>query len=166
MKVNPLAVATTIGFVPYFTRAFANQPLKNNIVRSFATRTIVSDNSLFKINNTSVSVSSSTTSRPMIFKKLFSAVGGGYSNKIDYATLPYPCTELATAAQDGKVPEEMVSKDGKKLKVATFAGGCFWGVELAYQRIPGVEYTAVVSLCDCHHVLILLNPSITLTLYL
>jgi len=28
-------------------------------------------------------------------------------------------------------------------EVATFAGGCFWGVELAYQREPGVVGTAV-----------------------
>jgi hypothetical protein len=34
-----------------------------------------------------------------------------------------------------------VSKDGNE--IATFAGGCFWGVELLYQRMPGVIGTAV-----------------------
>ena len=29
------------------------------------------------------------------------------------------------------------------LKIATFAGGCFWGLELAYQREPGVTNTSV-----------------------
>lgn len=29
------------------------------------------------------------------------------------------------------------------LKFATFAGGCFWGLELAYQRVPGVVATSV-----------------------
>ncbi|PNW80156.1 hypothetical protein CHLRE_08g380300v5 [Chlamydomonas reinhardtii] len=29
------------------------------------------------------------------------------------------------------------------LKLATFAGGCFWGIELAYQRVPGVVATTV-----------------------
>ncbi|GFR49326.1 hypothetical protein Agub_g11352 [Astrephomene gubernaculifera] len=29
------------------------------------------------------------------------------------------------------------------LKLATFAGGCFWGLELAYQRVPGVTSTSV-----------------------
>jgi hypothetical protein len=29
------------------------------------------------------------------------------------------------------------------LKLATFAGGCFWGLELAYQRVPGVVKTSV-----------------------
>ncbi|KAG1674721.1 hypothetical protein FOA52_013556 [Chlamydomonas sp. UWO 241] len=29
------------------------------------------------------------------------------------------------------------------LKLATFAGGCFWGIELAYQRVPGVTATSV-----------------------
>ncbi len=28
-------------------------------------------------------------------------------------------------------------------KLATFAGGCFWSVELAFQRVPGVIKTAV-----------------------
>lgn len=40
-------------------------------------------------------------------------------------------TELAPA----KAPE------GKEL--GTFAGGCFWGLELAFQRVPGVESTSV-----------------------
>ncbi|KAK2078453.1 hypothetical protein QBZ16_003293 [Prototheca wickerhamii] len=28
-------------------------------------------------------------------------------------------------------------------KIATFAGGCFWGLELAFQRLPGVTHTSV-----------------------
>lgn len=28
-------------------------------------------------------------------------------------------------------------------EIATFAGGCFWGLELAYQRLPGVAKTSV-----------------------
>lgn len=33
--------------------------------------------------------------------------------------------------------------NGRPLEQATFAGGCFWGVELAYQREPGVICTQV-----------------------
>ncbi|EFN53814.1 hypothetical protein CHLNCDRAFT_25450, partial [Chlorella variabilis] len=29
------------------------------------------------------------------------------------------------------------------LEIATVAGGCFWGLELAYQRVPGVVKTSV-----------------------
>jgi peptide methionine sulfoxide reductase MsrA len=28
-------------------------------------------------------------------------------------------------------------------QLATFAAGCFWSVELMYQRTPGVKHTAV-----------------------
>ena len=38
-------------------------------------------------------------------------------------------------AQAGIVPTR--SKDGEHA-VATFAGGCFWGTELHFQRLPGV----------------------------
>jgi peptide-methionine (S)-S-oxide reductase len=37
----------------------------------------------------------------------------------------------------------VVPPPAEGLEAATFAGGCFWGIELAYQRIPGVEKTWV-----------------------
>lgn len=85
-----------------------------------------------------------TTALPMVFDKLFSSFGGGggFNAAIDYTALPYPCPQLATAAEDGAVLEN-IEKGGKKYSVASFAGGCFWGFELAYQRVEGVEYTAV-----------------------
>ncbi|CAD7702527.1 unnamed protein product [Ostreobium quekettii] len=33
--------------------------------------------------------------------------------------------------------------EGNTLPMATFAGGCFWGLQLAYQRVPGVVETCV-----------------------
>eukprot|EP00798_Chlamydomonas_sp_ICE-L_P007713 gene7713-881_t len=35
----------------------------------------------------------------------------------------------------------------KSMKLATFAGGCFWGLELAYQRVPGVENPTYNAVC-------------------
>lgn len=70
--------------------------------------------------------------------------GGAYDAKMDYATLDYPGPELGAAALAGQVVVEVSSSDSTTLlRAATFAGGCFWGLELAYQRIPGVAYTAV-----------------------
>lgn len=39
---------------------------------------------------------------------------------------------------------ELAPKEAPEgLKLATLAGGCFWGIELAYQRVPGVVSTSV-----------------------
>ena len=75
----------------------------------------------------------------MILGNLFG--GGAFNLKIDYSSLDHPGPELATLAQEGKVPQ--TSPKEPHLKLATFAGGCFWGLELAFQRIPGVVRTAV-----------------------
>lgn len=82
----------------------------------------------------------------MIFEKFFSSLGGGgaFGLKIDYNAMLYPVPELASLALSSTVPEEIERKEQEtSYNVATFAGGCFWGLELAYQRVPGVEFTAV-----------------------
>ena len=79
------------------------------------------------------------TALPMIFERFFG--GGAYSLGIDYSQLPHPGPELAKWAAQGKI--QPVSDKDPNLQIATFAGGCFWGLELAYQRVPGVVYTAV-----------------------
>jgi len=80
----------------------------------------------------------------MIFGDLFRGLmsdGGAFAAGIDYSELDHPGLELADAAENGKV---LVSSErNPQLELATFAGGCFWGLELAYQRVPGVEHTAV-----------------------
>ena len=47
--------------------------------------------------------------------------------------------EAGEHALRGEVPTR--TSDG--YEVATFAGGCFWGTELHFQRIPGVVATCV-----------------------
>jgi len=65
-------------------------------------------------------------------------------SRIDYdglAGLPSSLGRDAGAwALEGEVP--VSSNDGKYL-VASFAGGCFWGTELHFQRLPGVIATCV-----------------------
>jgi len=44
---------------------------------------------------------------------------------------------------------------------ATFAGGCFWGVQLAFQRVPGVTHTEVrLSPCLSSPLLLCAQPLI------
>jgi len=63
------------------------------------------------------------------------------SSVINYSGLDFPGNELGQMAMDGKVV--VMSERFPELQAATFAGGCFWGLELAFQRVPGVLYTAV-----------------------
>ncbi|EFJ45881.1 hypothetical protein VOLCADRAFT_82056 [Volvox carteri f. nagariensis] len=54
----------------------------------------------------------------------------GFNNVFSFFGKPEGCKLAAKEAPAG-------------LKLATFAGGCFWGLELAYQRVPGVISTTV-----------------------
>lgn len=49
---------------------------------------------------------------------------------LQWARAAKPGTQLVPPAPEGQ-------------EAATFAGGCFWGIELAYQRVPGVGQTWV-----------------------
>jgi peptide-methionine (S)-S-oxide reductase len=80
--------------------------------------------------------------------------GGAYNLQIDYESLDFPGKELAKYAQEGQIPSQSSlpssssssspnTSSTQQLQLATFAGGCFWGLELAFQRVPGVAYTCV-----------------------
>ena len=72
--------------------------------------------------------------------KSFGILGGvDYSalDGLDKSSLARQAGEWALA---GEVP--IRSADGR-YEVATFAGGCFWGTELHFQRLPGVVATCV-----------------------
>lgn len=66
---------------------------------------------------------------------------GAFGEKVVYNTLDHPGPELAQLAEDGRCTAYSIRDP--HLAMATFAGGCFWGLELAYQRMPGVACTAV-----------------------
>ena len=45
--------------------------------------------------------------------------------------------------QNPSMPDLLFPMQPSSLKQATFAAGCFWGLELAFQRVPGVVSTSV-----------------------
>lgn len=127
---------TCTAFVAAATSASAFS-IQSSGGRSFVTRaTSLVNKSRFPVSK---SVQKGGAHMTMLFGNLFG--GGAYNSKIDYQNLDHPGPELATAAEAGLVLS--VSDKDSNLKLATFAGGCFWGLELAYQRVPGVVYTGV-----------------------
>ncbi len=82
--------------------------------------------------------------------------GGSYNLGIDYDSLAFPGPEVGSMAIEITQASLEATKNGKNvpcspsaspllphLDLATFAGGCFWGLELAFQRCEGVEHTLV-----------------------
>jgi methionine-S-sulfoxide reductase len=50
---------------------------------------------------------------------------------------------LLISVSTGYANPSKLTKGGKKLELATFAGGCFWCMEPPYDRLPGVEKITV-----------------------
>jgi peptide-methionine (S)-S-oxide reductase len=131
-SVMAIVAASSTAASSAFTANAAGRPFMTR--SSFLSRSLPtgSGSGINKFNTASLSMN--------IFTNLFSSLGsGGYEAKIDYTSLDYPGPELGAAALAGQV----VVPSDPTLAAATFAGGCFWGLELAYQRVPGVSYTAV-----------------------
>jgi len=78
--------------------------------------------------------------------------GGSYNLGIDYDTLSFPgpevgamaisITQIRRGGNENALPPSR-SPSLPHLELTTLAGGCFWGLELALQRCPGVEHTLV-----------------------
>jgi peptide-methionine (S)-S-oxide reductase len=114
----------------------------NTAGRSFVSR---ASSSVFQKSHVFPSSLSRSTPRlnsglNMFFGNLFGAAAAK-GPPIDYTALDFPGPELGAAAKEGRFL--VTSEREPNLAIATFAGGCFWGLELAYQRVPGVVYTAV-----------------------
>jgi len=63
--------------------------------------------------------------------------------KIDYESLDgFDLKSLARQSGQWAI-SDTVPRTYEQYNVATFAGGCFWGTELHYQRIPGVIATCI-----------------------
>merc|ERR1719217_2023339 len=97
-------------------------------------------------------VLATTTARAVRFGRVLAPVGllGGASllssararKKIDYESLTgLPESWAVEAAKHALAGNTPIKSDGG-YDIATFAGGCFWGVELRFQRVPGVIATA------------------------
>eukprot|EP00908_Phaeocystis_cordata_P026188 Transcript_8657.p1 GENE.Transcript_8657~~Transcript_8657.p1 ORF type:complete len:284 (+),score=88.69 Transcript_8657:101-853(+) len=64
-------------------------------------------------------------------------------SRIDYSSLKGRPRSLGFEAGEWALNGEVPIKSTDGWEVATFAGGCFWGTELHFQRFPGVIATCV-----------------------
>jgi peptide-methionine (S)-S-oxide reductase len=131
MKLNraaAIALATATTSASAFT-----------VGRTFMGRSVVGPS----VVTTTASRGISSTGMTMIFDKFFGGAGqgGAQAKTIAYENLDHPGPELAKFAEEDKVL--VMSEKDPNLALATFAGGCYWGLDLAFQRVPGVAYTAV-----------------------
>lgn len=78
--------------------------------------------------------------RPSLMTMNFWSSLAPQKREIDYGALPGLAKEAGEYALRGEVAPA-TSKDG--YSVGIFAGGCFWGLELAFQRVEGVIDTCV-----------------------
>jgi len=120
--------------------------------------TIMSPSSISIRTRTSSSSSSWSTCLEMNFLSdffdSFGNSGGSYNLEIDYGKLSFPGPEIAmisslsspaslssSLSSITQIPSHSPSMP--HLELATFAGGCFWGLQLLLQRLNGIEYTLV-----------------------
>eukprot|EP00752_Nemacystus_decipiens_P013846 g12293.t1 len=133
MKMNSRAIMlsaalTRLGrggvsaFAPRAGAAFAGRRLAAAPTSTIAAFSHVADTS-----------GSSRSTMGMMFSNPFK------KKEVNYEELEGGAQEAGQAALKGEVPSK--SEGGQD--IATFAGGCFWGLELAFQRVPGVTDTSV-----------------------
>eukprot|EP00897_Mesotaenium_endlicherianum_P011029 jgi/Mesen1/9955/ME000071S09359 len=81
-------------------------------------------------------------SAPLTSYGLFEAVGMKKPSWFpSFGASPTAALETSEGASIAQGPDS--DTPGAGLQFATFGAGCFWGVELAYQRVPGVIKTEV-----------------------
>lgn len=82
--------------------------------------------------------------RPLRAVSVFSGTmkAGGWMEKVGCGVRAAGQTNGASASVSGaQGPDDDVPAPGREF--ATFGAGCFWGVELAFQRVHGVAVTEV-----------------------
>jgi len=95
-------------------------------------------------NVISRNVRSFRASPTALFESLMGGGAGlGSGPRCDYSTLIGLPDSFAKEGAEYAMAGKVVPKSQDGYEIATFAGGCFWGIELAYQREPGVVATSV-----------------------
>ena len=75
-------------------------------------------------------------------RMLGALVSGSFERpEINYAALRGLPRSFGREAGEHALKSEVPLKSNDGWEIATFAGGCFWGTELHYQRLPGVIAT-------------------------
>merc|ERR1719379_2605376 len=74
---------------------------------------------------------------------LLSGITSGIPDPIDYSKLGGLPRSFGREAGEYALRREVPERSADGWAIATFAGGCFWGTELHFQRVPGVVATCV-----------------------
>ncbi|CAI9774062.1 unnamed protein product [Fraxinus pennsylvanica] len=103
---------------------------------------------LFSLSKPSLSLSKLPFYKPQNYpntsKKsstFFSSPRMSWLNKLGFSTRTPTDSPVDSVASIAQGPDDDVPTPGQEF--AQFGAGCFWGVELAYQRVPGVTKTEV-----------------------
>ncbi|KAL2540014.1 Peptide methionine sulfoxide reductase A4 [Abeliophyllum distichum] len=122
--------------------------LKTTTATAATTAITTCSPSLFSLSKPSLSFSKlpffkphnypNTTKTPLNF---FSSPRMSWLNRLGFSTRTPTDSPVDSSSSIPQGPDDDIPAPGQEF--AQFGAGCFWGVELAYQRVPGVTKTEV-----------------------
>lgn len=122
--------------------------LKTTTTAAATTTVTAASSSIFSLSKPSLSLSKLPLFKPHNYpnttKKsstFLSSTRMSWLNKLGFSTRNPTDSPADSASSIAQGPDDDIPAPGQEF--AQFGAGCFWGVELAYQRVPGVTKTEV-----------------------